>query len=141
MTACSDQRFFYHFIFHSHCHSLFEKAKTLKNSNYDGVYWTLNTRLYEKKFVNEVKIMNRQTKTRNFDELHKVENSFCYVCVCICMQCIHTCIYPHTHIYICMQHISKMKLSYTKDGRYHALYIYLLHIICAEHIVGAQKPA
>lgn len=85
MTACSDQRFFYHFIFHSHCHSLFEKAKTLKNSNYDGVYWTLNTRLYEKKFVNEVKIMNRQTKTRNFDKLHKVENSFCYVCVCICM--------------------------------------------------------
>ena len=84
MTVCSDQRFFYHLIFHSCCHSLFEKAKTLKNSKYDGVYWTLITRLYEKKFVNEVKIMNRQTKTRRtFDKFHKIEKSFCYVCVCV----------------------------------------------------------
>ena len=135
MTVCSDQRFFYHLIFHSCCHSLFEKAKTLTNSKYDGVYWTLITRLYEKKFVNEIKIMDRQTKTRRtFDKFHKIEKSFCYV---ICL--LHT--QTHTHTYICMQHISKMKLSYTKEGRYHALYIYiyLLHIICAEHIVGAQK--
>ena len=109
MTVCSDQRFFYHLIFHSCCHSLFEKAKTLKNSKYDGVYWTLITRLYEKKFVNEVKIMNRQTKTRRtFDKFHKIEKSFCYVCVCVYIYicnvyityiCIHT--QTHTQTYAC----------------------------------------
>lgn len=63
-----------------------KNLKLWRIQNMMGVYWTLNTRLYEKKFVNEVKIMNRQTKTRrNFDKFHKVENSFCYVCVCIYM--------------------------------------------------------
>ena len=106
MTVCSDQRFFYHLIFLSCCHSLFEKAKTLKNSKYDGVYWTLITRLYEKKFVNEVKIMNRQTKTRRtFDKFHKIEKSFCYVCVCIyiyVMCTLHIYVYTHRHTYIHM---------------------------------------
>lgn len=104
MTACSDQGFFYHFIFHSCCHSLFEKLKLWRIQNMMGVCWTLNTRLYEKKFVNEVKIMNRQTKTRrNFDKFHKVENSFCYVCLYIYVMYtyIHTYIHTHTHTYAC----------------------------------------